>query len=192
MARRRTGSRQFRRVRPFVGAFGLATAAGALQCSAASASNRMAMVTATTSSSGAVLLALGGGVLVLGGIGFVVFTWSRRRRRPGQCAAQREALELAERVVRYWEGARAHLVAAERQRAPGDVASVDPAHASQVAKAVEGLRTAIQQRDQRQLELIHCMAAGVPAVPLIPTAPAVPQPFFMPGTDGTSTPPTPV
>jgi hypothetical protein len=171
-------------------AFGAATIADALQCSAAGASNRVAMVTATTSSSGAVLLALGGGVLVLGVIGVVGFTWSRRRRRPGQCAEQREALELAERVVRYWEGARAHLETAERQRALGDAAE-DPTHAPQLAKAVEGLRTAIAQRDQRQLELIHCMASGVPGVPVIPTAPLQPQPFFIPGTDATSTPPTP-
>jgi len=98
-----------------------------------------------------------------GGIGFVVFTWSRRKRVPSQCGEQREALELAERAVLYWEAARAHLEAVDRERRLVDnVASDNSTHASLVAKAVEGLHTAMKQRDDRQMELIHCMAGGIP------------------------------
>jgi hypothetical protein len=156
----------------------------------AGASSRQPITIATTSSTdGAVLLALGGAVLVLGGIGFVAFTWSRRKRRPVHCAEEREALALAERAVQYWQTARSHLEVAERTHvdAPGE----DPSHESLVAKADAGLKNAIHERDQRQLELIHCMASGVPAMPVVPTL--QPQPFFTPGVEGTppSTPQLP-
>ncbi len=168
-----------------------ATAAGAFVIGSwpdavAGASNRLAF-TATTSGSGGVLLALGGAVLVLGIIGFAVFTWSRRKRRPGPCAEQRAALELAERSVRYWEAAKAHLEAVDNTRtSSGEVAEDPSSHASLVAKAADGLRAALQQRDQCQLDLIHCMASGVPAVPVIPTPTTASQPFFIPGTDESS------
>jgi hypothetical protein len=144
-------------------------------------------VLATTNGSGAVLVALGGGFLALGIVGFVLFTWSRRKRRPNQCAEQREALELAEKAVRYWEAARAHLEAGARQ-SPLNGAAVDAtAHATALAKANEGLRSAVQQRDERQMDLIRCMASGVPAVPVITTNPAPAQPFFTPDVNGTPT-----
>lgn len=180
-------SRRCRRSRRVATSFGVVMTAGALDGSTAGASSRTAIVATTSSTSGAVLIALGGGVLVLGGIGFVVFTWSRRKRRPTQCAGQREALELAERAVRYWEAARAHLEASEKERTQAGERD-GPSHASLVAKAVEGLNAAIRQRDQCQMELIHCMANGVPAVPVIPAALA-PRPFLTPGTD--ATPPSP-
>jgi hypothetical protein len=183
--------RRVRRARGVVTSFGVATVIGALASATAGASSRQAISFATTSSTdGAVLLALGGGVLVLGGIGFVVFTWTRRKRRPVQCAEQREALELAERAVQYWQAARAHLEAVEKERTQVD-ASGGASHESLVAKADEGLNHAMQQRDQCQLDLIHCMASGVPAVPVIPSQ--VPQPFFTPGTGANppSTPPYP-
>jgi hypothetical protein len=156
--------------------------------SAASASNRLALGTATTSNgNAAVLLALGGAVLVLGGIGFVFFTWTRRKRQPVQCAAQREALELAEKAVRYWEAARTHLESVERQRTLTTGATADESsHALLVAKAVEGHRTAMQQRDDRQMELIRCMASGTPGA--LTTHAAQSQPFFTPSPDGA--PPT--
>jgi hypothetical protein len=131
-----------------------------------------------------VLLILGGVVLFLGIIGFFVFTRSRRKRRPGECAAQREALELAERAVKYWEGARAHLEAVERERTLVDSPNEEPAHASLVAKAVEGLNSAMRQRDQCQMDLIRCMASG-PAGPINTSTRLEPQPFLAPGTDGT-------
>jgi len=121
--------------------------------------------------------------LLLGIIGFFVFTWSRRKRAPAECAAQREALELAERAVQYWEGARAHLEAVERERTLVN-SDDEPAHASLAAKALEGLNNAMRQRDQCQMELIRCMALGVPAMP-VNTGPLEPQPFLAPGSDGT-------
>jgi hypothetical protein len=130
-------------------------------------------------------------VLVLGIIGFVVFTYTRRKRTPGQCAAQRDALELAEKSVQYWEAARAHLAVVERQQTSEHTTGDAAAHASLVAKALDGLRTAMQQRDECQMALIQCMASGVPAVPVIPTSAAPPQPFFTPGTDGPPSTPTP-
>jgi Na+/melibiose symporter-like transporter len=176
-------------VRQVVASVGLTMAAVTLTSSSAGASSRQAIAIATTSSNdGALLLALGGAVLVLGGIGFVMFTWSRRKRRPVQCAEQREALELAERAVQYWQAARTHLEVTERTHV--DTPSEGPSHASLVAKAEAGLKSAMQERDQRQLELIHCMASG-PAMPVMPTL--QPQPFFTPGAEGTppSTPPLP-
>jgi hypothetical protein len=152
--------------------------------SSAGAASRLA-VTTTSSGSGGVLLVLGGAVLVLGGLGFFVFTWTRRKSRPNQCAAQREALEQAERAVKYWEGARDHLEAVERERTLIDAPSDEPAHATLVAKAVEGLKNAMRQRDECQMDLIRCMASGV-AVPVTSASPIEAQPFFIPGTDGTT------
>ena len=167
-------------------AFGVAFTLDALQSSSAGASSRQTLATTTTSpGSEGVLLALGAGVLVLCGIGFVVFTWTRRKRRPSQCAEQRGALELAERAVRYWEGARVHLEAVEKERMLVDGASSDEqAHASLVTKAVDGLHAAMKQRDQCQMDLIRCMASGVAAVPVITPTPHDAQPYFTPRTDG--------
>jgi hypothetical protein len=143
------------------------------------------LAAATNNADGIVLIALGGGVLLLGVIGFVIFSWSRKKRRPGQCADQREALAQAEKAVEYWEAARAHLEAVERTRSTVDVTSDDASHASLVAKAVEGLSAAMKQRDQCQMDLIHCMASGVPGLPKIAPAPIEPQPFFIPGSNDT-------
>jgi len=163
----------------FGATMGLATAL----TSPAGASGRRAAGTFTTSSnSGAGLVALGGGVLLLGGVGFVIFTWIRRKRKPNQCAEQREALELAERAVRYWAAARAHLESVERQRSVDGTVRDEPAHASLVANAAEGLDSATKQRDECQMDLIRCMASGG-ALPVTPSAHS--QPFFTPGPDGT-------
>lgn len=176
-----------------VAAFGAAFTLDTLQSSTAGASSRQTLATATTSpGSEGVLLALGAGVLVLGGIGFLVFTWTRRKNRPSQCTEQREALELAERAVLYWEGARAHLEAVEIQRKLIDGATNDEeAHASSVAKAIEGLNTALKQRDQCQMELIRCMASG-PAMPVSAPAPSDSQPFFTQPNDGTTSSSSPI
>jgi hypothetical protein len=171
-----------------VATFGIGLSVDALTPSSAGASSRHFLSTASTSpGSEGVLLALGVGVLVLGGIGFLVFTLTRRKRRPNQCDEQREALELAERSVRYWEAARAHLEAAENeQRLVEGTSGNEPAHASLVANAVDGLSSAIKQRDQCQMELIRCMASGGgPAPVLSPTLPDA-QPYFTPPTDGTT------
>jgi hypothetical protein len=182
----KTLSRRIRSGRSVIASVGTVIASVVFASSAASASSRQAIVTATTSTkSGVVLLILGGVLLFLGIIGFFVFTWSRRKRRPGECAAQREALELAERAVKYWEGARAHLEAVERERTLVDSPDEEPAHASLVAKAVEGLNSAMRQRDQCQMDLIRCMASGAPAVPGNTLTPLEPRPFLAPGSDGT-------
>jgi hypothetical protein len=163
-----------------------AVSCGALASSSAGASSRVAMTATTSSTDGVVLLALGGGVLVLGGIGFVLFTWTKRKRQPVQCADEREALELAERAVRYWEAARDHLETVERERSATATATDDSAHASLVAKAVEGLNSAVRQREQCQLDLIHCMASGAPTTATKTPAAAPLQPFFTPGADETN------
>jgi hypothetical protein len=119
---------------------------------------------------------------LLGVIGFVIFSYSRKKRRPMQCADEREALAQAEKAVEYWQAARAHLEGVERARSTEGVASDDSSHASLVAKAVDGLSAAIKQRDQCQMELIRCMASGVP-MPVIVPAPVDPQPFFIPGSN---------
>jgi hypothetical protein len=158
---------------------------GTLASSTAGAANRVAITATTSSTDGVVLLALGAGVLVLGGIGFVLFTWSKRKRQPVQCADERDALEVAERAVRYWEAARDHLEMVARERSATATAADDSAHASLVTKAVEGLNSAVRQRDQCQLDLIHCMATGAPATPTKTQAPVPLQPFFTPSTDQT-------
>lgn len=169
---------------------GIAVVLDTLSASAAGASSRSVVATTSTSSAG-VLLVLGGTVLVLGIIAFVVFNYTRRKRTPGQCADQREALELAEKSVQYWEAARAHLADVERQRTHGEGTAFDAsAHDSLVAKANEGLTSAVRQREECQMELIRCMASGVPAVPVIPQTSAPTQPFFTPGIDGPSSTPT--
>jgi uncharacterized membrane-anchored protein len=166
---------------------GIAIGVVSLFSSAAGASSRQGIVVATSSSSAGVLLVLGGAVLVLGGISFVVFTYTRRKRRPNQCAAQQDALDVAEKAVRYWEAARAHLEAVERERTVVDgTANEESTHASLVANADAGLKAAMKQRDECQMELIRCMASGVPAVPVIPTAQVPVRPFFTPETEGPS------
>jgi len=157
----------------------------ALTSTTADASTSAPMLATTSNTDGIVLIALGGGVLLLVVIGFVIFSWSRKKRRPTQCADQREALAQAEKAVEYWEAARAHLEAVERTRSTVDVTSDDTSHASLVAKAVDGLSAAIKQRDQCQMDLIRCMASGVPGLPVIAPAPNDPQPFFIPGSNDT-------
>jgi predicted lipid-binding transport protein (Tim44 family) len=156
----------------------------ALTSASADASSRQTILASTSNSNGVVLIALGGGVLLLGVIGFFLFTWSRRKRRPSQCEEQREALAQAEKAVQYWEAARAHLEAVARARSTAE-ASSDSSHASLVAKAVDGLSAAMKQRDQCQMDLIHCMASGAPGLHVVAPTPVEPQPFFIPGTDGT-------
>jgi hypothetical protein len=156
--------------------------------SPAGASNRRALSVATTSGSGGVLLVAGGAVFVLGVLGFILFSYARKKRKPNQCAEQRDALELAERAVQYWEAARAHLAAVERARTVEASDGEDATHATLVANALEGLKNAVQQRDERQMDLIRCMATGVPGVPVTSQTQVPAQPFFTPETGGPSTP----
>jgi hypothetical protein len=153
----------------------------AVRVTAAGASTRSPLLATASNTDGVVLIALGGGVLLLGVIGFVIFSWSRKKRRPSQCAQQREALAQAEQAVQYWQAARSHLEAVERARANVEAAGDEASHASLVAKAVDGLNAAMKQRDQCQLDLIHCMASGAPGVPTLAPTPPEPQPFFIPG-----------
>jgi hypothetical protein len=162
-----------------------AGAVSALTSTSAGASSRPSILATTSNSNGIVLIALGGGVLLLGVIGFVIFSWSRKKRRPAQCEDQREALAQAEKAVEYWEAARTHLEAVERNRSTQDVTSDDSSHASLVAKAVDGLSAAMKQRDQCQMDLIHCMASGAPGLPAFTPAPVPRQPFFLPESNDT-------
>jgi hypothetical protein len=176
--------------RTFAGATIVAIALGtdALGAGAANAAARPSIIASTSTNTGVVMLALVGGLLVLAGIGTVAFTLARRKKRPSPCAEQREALALAEKAVQYWEAVRAHLVTAETERLNTEGSMIDDStHATQLAKAVEGLSAALKQRNQCEMDLIHCMASGVPtAAPIVATS--IDQPFFIPGTDGTSTP----
>ncbi|MGB8196025.1 MAG: hypothetical protein WCF25_03355 [Acidimicrobiales bacterium] len=178
-------SRSSSRVRRTLGVAATVGSVSALWGSAASASTTSPLLATTSNTDGVVLIALGGGVLLLGVIGFVVFSWSRKKRRPSQCAEQREALAQAEQAVQYWQAARTHLEAVERTRSNVAATSDDASHASLVAKAVDGLSAAMKQRDQCQLDLIHCMASGVAGVPTLAPAPPEPQPFFIPGSRDT-------
>jgi len=167
-------------------AFGVALSVDAWAPSGAGASGRQLLATTTSSTGGGgVLLILGAVVLVLGGVGFLVFTWVRRKRQPAQCTEERNALELAERAVRDWEAARAHLEATAKDQGLGGGPNDATSHATLMANAVEGLRSAMKERDQRQMDLIQCMAMGGARVPVVAPPPDA-QPFFTPPTDGTT------
>jgi hypothetical protein len=172
--------------RTLAGAASVVVALGVVVLSptVAGASGRRSLTATTSTNTGVVMLALVGGLLVLVGIGVVAFTLARRKKRPIPCAEQREALALAEKAVQYWQAVRAHVVTFETERLTIDGAEInDAAHAAQMAKAVEGLSAAIKQRDQCEMDLIHCMASGAQMAPPIATPPQD-QPFFIPGTDG--------
>jgi hypothetical protein len=169
--------------------FGVATltialGAGVVGASPAGATDRFVMTTTTSTHSGGVLLALAGAVIVLGTISYFVISRTRRTRRPERCSDQREALELAERAVKYWEGARSHMEAVAKQRTTDEGGTDDAtSHASQLTKVHEGLSAAVEQRDQRQLDLIRCMASAGGPVPVVPSTPLEPLPYILPGTD---------
>jgi hypothetical protein len=125
----------------------------------------VASTTANATGGGALLLAMGAGVLILGGGGFTILTWSRRKRKPQQCAAEREALAMAEQALRYWEGALMHLQSASRSSGVGAIehSGGDTSLESQsslLEKATAGHASALKTRDERQLDLIRCMASG--------------------------------
>jgi len=82
----KTSGERIRRGLSLVAFVGVALGLGTRQSVAGASSRDVFTATTTSSSNGAVLIALGCGVLVLGGIGFVVFTWSRRKRVPSQGA----------------------------------------------------------------------------------------------------------
>jgi hypothetical protein len=172
--------------RTFVATTLVALASGmrVVPANAANTSGRPSLSATSSTNTGVVMLALVGGLLVLVGIGGVAFNLAHRKRRPSPCAEQREALALAEKAVQYWEAVRAHVVAVESERLEVDGPdSADSTHATQLANAVEGLSAALKQRDQCEMDLIHCMASGLPSAPPIATLPKD-QPFFIPGTDG--------
>lgn len=122
----------------------------------------LATKTANATSGAGLLIAMSAGVVILGIAGFIVLTWSKRKRAPQQCASEREALELAERAVRYWEGALAHLQhSANQGQTTSDLATEGrESEASLLEKAKTGHAKAVQARDECQLELIRCMASG--------------------------------
>jgi hypothetical protein len=161
-------------------------------------SQRVAVsTTGNATGGGALLLGLGAGVLILGGGGFTVLMWSRRKRAPQPCATEREALEMAEQAVRYWEGALMHLRNAARSQDGGargdtsDDGATRESNASLLEKAKSGHASALKVRDERQLELIRCMASTGGSTPAGKTKVETLQPIRF-DADLPSTPPTPL
>ena len=74
---RTIGRGAIRRFLSTLALLGVAGGLDVLSASSADASSRPALVATTSTGSGGVLLALGGAVLVLGIVGFVVFTYAR-------------------------------------------------------------------------------------------------------------------
>jgi hypothetical protein len=167
-----------------------ATLSSLVNAHAAFAANKVASGATTTTTNGGLLIGLGAVVLILGLVGFVVITYSRKKRRPTQCSDQRDALAAAERALQYWEGALAHIQAVDRDRfsarANGigdgteldDPTSPDVDHESLRTKSQSGFAAAVKYREQCQLDLINCMASGggntVPIEQLLPQHPASP------------------
>jgi hypothetical protein len=165
------------------------TAYSVLNAHAAFAANKVAS-SATTRTNGGLLIGVGAGVLILGVVGFVAITYSRKKRRPTQCADQQDALAAAERALHYWEGALAHIQAVDRDRfsarandigagAESDAPrSPDVDHETLRVKSQSGYEAAVKYRDQCQVDLINCMASGggntVPIEHLLPQHPAGP------------------
>jgi hypothetical protein len=130
-----------------------------------------ASATSSPTNSG-LLIGLGAGVIIIGGVGFVVLSYSRKKRRPTQCGEQRDALAAAERALQYWEGALAHIQSVDRDRFsaqsnsvvdganPNDPAPSDVDHESLRTKSQSGYAAAVKYRDQCHLDLINCMASG--------------------------------
>jgi hypothetical protein len=146
--------------------------------------------TTSTPTNSGVLIGLGAGVIVIGGVGFVVMTYARKKRRPSQCGEQRDALASAERALQYWEGALAHIQTVDRDRLgarrngaidgedPNSAGPSDVDHESLRTKSQSGYAAAVKYRDQCQLDLIHCMASGggksAPLGQLTPQQPSIP------------------
>jgi hypothetical protein len=135
----------------------------------------------TAPTNSGVLIGLGAGVIVIGGVGFVVMTYARKKRRPSQCGEQRDALASAERALQYWEGALAHIQTVDRDRLGAQTNGAAPSdvdHESLRTKSQSGYAAAVKYRDQCQLDLIHCMASGggksAPLGQLTPQQPAIP------------------
>ena len=135
------------------------------------------------------LIGFGAGVLVVAGLGFFLFSWARRKRRPFERAEQVAVLAASESALKYWDTAIDHLGEVDenskfelRNRHQVDV---DPArtvlHATgnemasrhetwidtndaefekMILRAHEGRDAAVKYRDRCQMELIRCMASG--------------------------------
>lgn len=140
---------------------------------------RTASKSASATSGAGLLLAMSAGVVILGIGGFTALTWSRRKRAPQQCSLEREALEVAEQAVRYWEGALLHLHQHPqvREDPPGSVETSRESHESLLAKAKSGHERAVKERDERQLDLIRCMASGAAKAPTRDSAVAPLEPL---------------
>jgi hypothetical protein len=145
--------------------------------------------TASATSGAGLLIAMSAGVVILGIGGFIVLTWSKRKRAPQQCASEREALELAEQAVRYWEGALAHLQhSANQDQTTSDLAVEGrESQASLLEKAKSGHAKAVQVRDECQLDLIRCMASGAVPSRMGDRSASTLEPLRI---DGEHTPPT--
>lgn len=132
-----------------------------------------ATTTSTRPVGGGLLVGLGAGVLVVGGLGFLLLAWARRKQRPSECAEQRTALAMAENALKYWDDALLHLrdvdparavldatgnVAAPHHHRPNEMNATESA--TSLMKAQVGRDAAAKYRDQCQMDLIRCTASG--------------------------------
>jgi hypothetical protein len=79
---------------------------------------------------------------------------------------------MAEQALRHWEGALVHLQNAARNQggaasdSVGAEGATGESQASLLEKATNGHASALKARDERQLDLIRCMASGTAGTPL--------------------------
>jgi hypothetical protein len=137
-----------------------------------------AILAATSKVSVGPIILLGAAVVILAALAFAFVTTTRRKKTPSECAEQQEALESAERALRYWEAAVAHLRVVDlesgahqstdatgpaREFKYGHTADMTGGEFAELLKrAVDGRDGAKRYRDQCQVDLVNCI--GKPAV----------------------------
>jgi hypothetical protein len=158
-----------------------------------------ALLATTSKVSAGPIIVLGAAVLVLAALAFAFVTSSRRKKRPTECAQQQDALESAERALRYWEAAVAHLRVVDLESgahhgadATGAATEFKYGHtddmtgdefAELLKRAVDGRDGAERYRDQCQIDLVNCIGRPTVGPRITPYAPEPLRPTF--GADAT-------
>jgi hypothetical protein len=140
------------------------------------------------------IIVLGAAVVILAALAFAFVTTARRKKRPSECAEQRGALESAERALRYWEAAVAHLrvvdlesgaqhntdgAGSAREFKYGHTAEMTSEEFAELLKrAVGGRDVAERYRDQCQVDLVHCIGEPVVGPRITPYDPEPLRPTF--------------